>query len=220
MKKTIKFLVFVVFVPVAASLPVFLAQTINEDAKVYAQADSRQERIEKYKANLKETPTKSQLERLKLRCSVSQTALGNLQTRLTSTQKKREAVYNTVQTKLDNLITVLEEKEVELTDLKAQTNQYKKKTTTFNTNLEAYKQAVEDAAELDCNTDPLALQAAIQEGRNRLTKLVSSVNDIRSHINNVLKPSLLNVKEDLKTQANAPRPETEASEQGATDGTE
>ena len=222
MKKVLKFFVFVVLVPVAVSLPVFLTQTINEDAKVYAQADSLQERINTYKATLKDTPSRSQLDRLKLRCNVSQTALKNLQTRVGATQEKRVGAYGTIQTKLDELITVLEQKDIELTDLKAQTAEFEKKVASFTEDLEAYKQAVDDAAALDCTEDPLALRAAIQEGRNRLTKLVSSVGEIRSHVNNLLKPSLLKVKEDLVTQANTAESSPAPSEpEGVnTDGTE
>lgn len=222
MKKVLKVFVFIVLVPVAVSLPVLLIQTIDEDAKVYAQSDSLQERINAYKSSLKDTPSRSQLDRLKLRCNVSQTALKNLQTKVGSAQENRVAAYGTIQTRLNELITVLEEKEIDLTELKAQTAELEKKVTSFTTDLNAYQQAVDDAAELDCTEDPQALQAAIQEGRNRLTKLVSSVGDIRSHINNLLKPSLVKVKEDLVTQANTAEQATEpsATEGVTTDGTE
>lgn len=227
MKKFLKVLALILMIPLAVALPVFLAQTINEDAKVYAQtADDIQQRIEKYKTQLPEEPTKSVLDRLKLRCSVSQTALKNVQTRVEPVQEKRVNAYKEVNAALTELVTVLEEADIDVTDLKAQATVFKEKTDALVVEIDAYKQAVSDAAELDCNADPLALTAAIQEGRNRLTTIVSSVPDIREHVDNLLKPSLQKVKADLQVQQNAEQApatdstEVPATEQGATDATQ
>lgn len=204
--------------PLAVALPVLLAQTINEDAKVYAQAGSLQERVDKYKTQLSEQPTKSELDRLKLRCSVAQTALKNVQTRVAAVQEKRVNAYTEVNGAVTELVTVLEKANIDVTDLKTQSNVLKEKTDAFTVELKAYKQAVDDAAEIDCANDPLALKAAIQEGRNRLTTLVSSVTDISEHINNLLKPSLQKVKADLEVQQSANQ--APATTEGATDATQ
>ncbi len=215
MKKALKVLSFIVLLPLAVALPVFLAQTINEDAKVYAQAGNLQERVEKYKAGLSEQPSSSELDRLKLRCSVAQTALKNTQTRVATVQEKRVNAYAGVNEAVTELIAALDSANIDATDLKTQTAVLKEKTDAFATELVAYKQAVDDSAELDCATDPLALRAAIQEGRNRLTTLISSATDITQHVNNLLKPSLQKIKADLQVQQNAA--EVPPVTEGATD---
>lgn len=214
MRKILKVLVFVIMLPLAVALPVYLAQTINEDAKVYAQAGSLQERVEKYKTQLSEQPSTSELERFKLRCSVAQTALKNVQTRVADVQEKRVNAYTEINNSLDELIAALDKSNIDTTDLKVQVTTLKEKIDAFNVELAAYRQAVEDSTSVDCSTDPLALKASIQEGRNRLTTLVSSVTDIKEHINNLLKPSLQKVRADLVVQKQASQTETT---QGATD---
>lgn len=217
MKKALKVLVFLVMLPLAVGVPVFLSRTIQEDAQVYAQTETLQDRVKRYKAQLGEDPSKSELDRLKLRCSVSQTALKNLQTRVTAAQESRTEAYNSIHTKLNELITVLNEANIETSDLTAQTKALKAKTDAFATNVTAYQQAVTDASEINCSEDPLALRAAIAEGRNQLTKLVSDVSEIRSSINNLVKPSLQKVKKDLQTQASAAE-QTPADPEGVPDG--
>lgn len=217
MKKALKVLAFIVMLPLALGVPVFLTQTIQEDARVYAQTETLQDRVQRYKSQLGEEPSRAELERLKLRCSVSQTALKNLQTRVATAQESRTEAYNSINTKLNELISVLNEASIETADLKAQTDALKKKTDAFAGDLAAYKQAIDDASEVNCAEDPLALRAAIAEGRNRLTKLVSSVSDIRTTINNLVKPSLQKVKADLQTQAAATE---EVPAQGVQDGAE
>lgn len=218
MKKILKALSFIVLLPLAVALPVFLAQTINEDARVYAQSSNLQERVEKYKTKLSEQPAKTELDRLTLRCEVSQNALKNVNTKVASVKEKRVEVYKNLVTDLDELIVVLEQSSVDVTDLKAQVDVLKTMIETFTTDIETYRQVVEDASELDCATDPLALKASIQEGRKNLSTLVTQMTEIKAHINNLVKPSLAKIKADL--QAQQAESQAAPTEEVVTDGTQ
>lgn len=217
MNKRIKVLIILALLPLSIAVPVFLMQTVSLDSQVYAQQSTLQQRVESYKAKLGTTPSQSELNRFKLRCSVAQTSLKGLQTKATTAQENRTKVYSKINEDLQKLITVLKEKSIDTTKLEAQAKELDAKITQFNTDANAYKQAVEDSATNDCTTDPLALRAALQEARNNHTKLITEVADIRAYVNNVIKPSLNQVKTDLKAQQTA-APATTTT--GGTDATQ
>lgn len=203
MNKFVKVLIILVLLPLSISVPVFLAQSIALDSQVYAQQSTLQQRVEDYKTKLGTAPSQTELNRLKLRCSVAQTALKTLSTRVGSVQEKRVDAYDTINKNLTDLIAALKAKSINTTQLEAQSKELKTKTDTFATDLKAYKQSVEDAASADCSGDPLALRAALEEARKGHTKLVTEVGDIRAYINNVIKPTLKQVRADVITQQGA-----------------
>lgn len=222
MNKFLKVLIVLVAIPVTALAALLLTQTVALDSQVYAQNSSLQQRIEKYKTGLSNNPTKGDLERLKLRCDVAQTVLKNVNTRATTAQEKRVNAYDNITKNLNDLVTVLKEKSIETTKLEAEITDFQAKVDQYKTDAESYKQAVADAGELKCTDDPLALKAAIQESRNDLQKLQTEVADIRTYVNNVIKPTLQQIRSDLVTQqaANEGTPAVTAPAQGDTNATQ
>ncbi len=216
MNKRLKILAIAIILPVSVAVPAVLAQTIASDSHVYAQQSTLQQRIESYKSKLGTSPSQAELNRLKLRCGVAQTVFKNLQDRTTEVQKTRDTVYTGINKDLTDLQTALKAKSVDTTKLEAQMKDLTTKTTQFKTDMTTYTQAVADSATVDCATDPLALKAALQEARLAHDKLVVEVADIRTTINNTIKPTLTQVKTDLqaKAAANTQTPATPA--QGAT----
>lgn len=203
MNRFIKALIILVLVPVAIITPMFLVQTMALDAQVSAQQTNLQQRVEQYKAKLQAPPSQADLNKLKLRCSVAQDRLKGLNTRVGTVQEKRIAAYDSVNKTLNELLTALKAKNVTTTNLEAETKELKAKTDAFATDLAAYKQAVDDAANADCANDPLAVRAALQDARNLHTKLMQQVPDIRTYVNNVVKVTLKQTKDDLVTQQQA-----------------
>lgn len=214
MRKLLKVLTFAVLLPLSIAIPVYIAQTITLDSHVYAQANTMQKRIEAYKTKLANNPGQADLNRLKLRCSVAQNVLGNVSTRSTNAQQKRSQAYTKINSTLDDLIKVLKVESIETTKLEAQAKELKSKTDTFNKTQAAFTIAVKDAAELKCEQDPLALQAAIQEARNLQSQLLTQAADIRTYVTNVLKPTLKQLRSEIaSTQTTKPttKPEEEAT---------
>lgn len=219
MNKAVKILVIVLMIPVSIGIPAIILQTISSDSQVYAQQSTLQSRVEKYKADLATTPTKGELDRLKLRCSVAQSNVKNVETHVATVQEKRTKAYDAINKSLSTLTTVLKAKSIETTKLEAESKNFKTKTDQFNSDLKTYKQAVDDAANVNCSQDPLAFRASIEEARVYLTKLISEVTDIRSDVNNLLKPALNDVKSDLQAQQKATTNNTTTTN-GADDGTQ
>lgn len=203
MNKYFKALIVVVLLPVSVALPVLLVQTINQDSQVYAQASTLQQRIEQYKSKITTQPSKSELSKLQLHCKVAQTNLKTLDERIAKVQTKRTEAYKTINTRLQKQIEVLKDKKIAVADLEEKVNQFKTDTDKFNADLVTYKQAVADASQVDCGADPLAMRAALQESRNTHARLITELAQIRQNVNNLLKPSLKQVKEDLKAQQKA-----------------
>lgn len=200
MDKKVKTLVIALLLPLSVIVPVLLAQTVALDSQVYAQQESMQQRVEKYKNKLGTPPGQGELNRLKLRCNVSQTVLKSLQTRVTTAQENRTKVYGKINERLNELNTALKEKSIDTSKLEPQIKELETKIEKFNTDIAAYKQAVEDAGSTECSNDPLALKAAIQEARTHHSQLITEVADIRTYINNVIKPTLVQIKTDLVAQ--------------------
>ncbi|MFO0887092.1 MAG: hypothetical protein H6793_02120 [Candidatus Nomurabacteria bacterium] len=203
MNRYFKALIILVVLPVVVVLPMFLAQTLTIDAQVVAQQDTLQQRVEQYKAKLQTQPTKSDLTKLKLRCDVAQSKLKAISEKAGKVQERRVASYDKINKKLENLTTALKAKNITTTDLEAQSKELKTKTDTFATDLQAFKQATEDASNADCANDPLAMKASLESARISYTKLIQEVSDIRAYINNVIKTTLKQTKDDLQTQQKA-----------------
>ncbi len=203
MDKRIKIIAVAILLPISVVVPALLAQTIAMDSQVYAQQSTLQQRVDAYKVKLGTAPSAAELNKLKLRCSVAQTVFKNLQTKTSDVQKKRVEVYTNIATSLTDLQTALKAKSIDTAKLDAQMKDLETQTTQFKTDMEIYKQAVEDSANIDCATDPLALRAALEEARVAHAKLVVEVAAIRTTVNNTIKPTLVQVKADLVAQAAA-----------------
>ncbi len=216
MNKKVKVLIIALLLPLSVIVPMLLAQTIRLDSHLYAQQSNLQQRVEAYKNKLNTPPPQAELNRLKLRCSVSQTVLKGLQTRVSTVQENRTKAYSKVTERLTKLSTALKEKQVDSAKLDGQIKELEAKIKTFETDIASYKQAVEDSANVECSTDPLALKAGLQEARSQHSKLISEVADIRAYVNNVIKPTLVQIKQDLNAQTSQAQTTTE----GANDATQ
>lgn len=223
MNKYIKALIVIIVLPLAVILPIFLAQTLAIDAQVAAQQDTLQQRVEQYKKKIQAQPTQGDLNKIKLRCSVVQERLKAVSEKAGKVQEKRVASYNSINKSLEDLISALKAKNISTTDLEAQSKELKTKTDAFVADLNTFKQSTEDASTADCTNDPLAVKASLESARISHTKLIQEVGDIRTYINNVIKVTLKQTKDDLVTQQKANTPTLDTKTQppeGATGATQ
>ncbi len=203
MNKYIKFLLAVLLIPITVVIALFTAQILSSDAHVVAQQGNMQQRVEQYKSSLQNQPSKGDLDKLKLRCSVAQDRLKTFNTKVVGIKQKRIDAYNSINKSLDTLIQALKAKSIATTTLEQNSKDLKAKTDVFATDMVSFSQAIEDASSLDCANDPLALMASIESARGNHVKLIQEVADIRNEINNVIKTTLKQVKDDLVTQQKA-----------------
>lgn len=203
MNKFLKVLIITILLPLTVVSSAFMAQTLHLDAQVSAEQSTLQQRVEQYKAKLQTQPSKTDLDKLKLRCSVAQDRLKSLSERISKVHKSRTEGYASINKTLEELTIDLKAKNISVTKLEEQNKQLKAKTDTFSSDITAYKQSIDDAVALDCAADPLALKAAIIDAANYNVKIIPEVADIRNHINNVTKVTLKQIKDDLVVQRDA-----------------
>jgi hypothetical protein len=212
MNKLLKVLIVVIFIPVSVIMPVLITQTIALDSRVYAQQSTLQKRLEKYKAKLQETQDKNEINRLKLRCDIAQKRLKVRATNVAKIQETRTEVYDKITTKFDELITVLKENDIDTTELENEVKELKAKIDTHKSDMTAYKQAIDDASELDCTEDPEALKAALEEARSKLGKLISQIGDVRAYIRTTIKPTLKEIRAEIVEKIKLEAKESEESQ--------
>lgn len=200
MNKYIKALIVLIILPITVVITSFSVQTLTLDEQVSAQQTNLQQRVELYKQRLQAQPSKSELNKLKLRCRVSQQRLKSIAEKSSNVQTKRNLAYGSINKSLEELLAVLKQKGINTSNLETQTKELKSKTDTFAVDMSAYKQALEDSSTSDCATDPLAVKASLEEARNYRVKLAQEIEDIRVYIANVLKISLKQAKADLEAQ--------------------
>lgn len=163
---------------------------------VQAQGTTLEQRLETYKVERK-IDTKNKEERLKLRCGIAQANLRNLQIRINQAQTTRATAYKNIADILNNLQKSLNEQAFETTNLTAVIDVYNSKVADYTANMNAYKQAVDDAVAVNCVNDPHGFRGALETARLYHEKMVPLITDIRSYVTNTVKTTLTQIKDQL-----------------------
>ncbi len=197
--KFVKVIAISILLPLGIIIPFFGIES-HYGSSISAQSQDRslQQRITNYKKNLEREIKKAEEDRMKFRCEVAKTYVSTLSTRLAATQKKRNKAYSKISTQLEELFLRLEAQAFETSKLKENLDVLYSKFSTFTSDMKGYKQAVDDMQQIDCKKDPKSFIAALNEAQVNHAKLVVLVNDIREYIANTVKPSLIQVREQIE----------------------
>lgn len=163
----------------------------NEDKPTLA------ERLEARKAALQLRLSFAEQQRLKLRCKGAQGLISPLAGRIQGIETSRTQVHEHLLDRLEKLSERLADRGVDVTTLNTQIDELETKIETFKTDLEEYKQAVADLKDMDCVADPDAFKASLETARNLRAKLKQDVVDIRTYLNDTIKPTLKAIREQL-----------------------
>lgn len=189
-------------------LPVQAHETGEEhahatDVDVASQQKQRSDRIAQHKAELKTKLTTAQQKRVQARCKNAQTQLKVVTEKAVKVQANRDRIHSNLLARLTALETKLAAGGVDTTDFKAQIANLQTKIDTFKTDSAAYVQAAQDAAELDCQADPVAFKASLEAARTSLKKLQADAVAIRTTFAQEIKPRLAAVKAELEVKKEA-----------------
>lgn len=201
----------------AAPAALVVAQT-NPDAPVSntndvtTQQTTLEERIAKRKAALTERLTAAKQSRISQRCVAAQGKIRSHEARVNGVATARQNAYGVVITKLTELVPKLQEKGVDVSALEAQISVLKEKISAFQADLTEYKQAIADLAALDCTADPEAFQASLEATRKLRVDLVTSSVEIKMHVQEVIKPILVSIRDSLQQQQTTTETPSDASE--------
>jgi len=185
---------------VNSSLKVQTAQTTVEKTAEQKKQELL-DRLNKRKTELKIKLTTAAKTRLQNRCKAAQGLLSSLEGRIKGIETSRTQVYGNLEERLEKLSAKLKEAGLDTTTLDSQLETLSQKIDIFETDLAAYKQAVADLAAMDCEADPEAFKASLEEARTLRLKLHQSSLDIRIYVKETIKPTLAQLREQLKTKS-------------------
>ncbi len=155
------------------------------------------ERLTEHKSEFKQNLTRLQIASLKTRCKAAQGQLSSLSGRIKGIQTSRNEVYTNLTKHLASLQTKLQERDVDTTELQAEIATLRTKIDTYKTDLVAYKQAVSDLSDMDCNADPTAFKATLEAARAARKKVATDITDIHSYVIDTIKPTLVKIRTSL-----------------------
>jgi peptidoglycan hydrolase CwlO-like protein len=204
--------------PVFVMAPVLAVETTDTTTTTTTsqQTDDTQKaelqtRVQKRKEALKTKLTTLEQKRLQTKCKNSQGLISNLKGRITGIETSRTQVYTNLVDRLNNLQSKLDTKGADTAELKTEITTLQTKIDTFKTDLAAYKQSVSDTATLDCTTDPTGFKASLEDSRAGLTKVRSDAQDIKTYVNDTIKPTLKNIRATLSGEKQDDTTKTETN---------
>lgn len=176
------------------------SNTTDTKKEETTEAKALQERLEKKKAELKINLNQLEKERLKNRCKPAQALVKTEGEKVDGRVVVRTKAYTKLVERLNSLVSKLEAKEVDVTQLKSQIAVLETKIAKFNTDLAAYKQALSDLRTVDCATDPDAFKAALEVARSSRDTLITDATDIKTYVKDTIKVTLQAIRTQLEAQ--------------------
>lgn len=178
--------------------------TTNDDTTTQTTTDDKTElsdRIAKRKAALKIKLTNLEKARLKLKCvAAAQGPVKRLSGRINGLETSRNEVYTNLVNRLTKLSDQIKTKGLDTTTLDGQVTTLKGMIDTFKSDLETYKTAVSDLTNMDCTSDPDGFKASLEDARAARAKLAKDSSDIKTYLNDTIKPTLVALRNQLETK--------------------
>jgi hypothetical protein len=221
MKNRLKLLVILgLFLPVFAATPlIVLAQedtTQEQTTQSEEDTTTKREELEARKAALNTRLTFARQARIKNFCKASQGKLSSIGGRIKGLETSRAQVYENLLSRLTRLSEKLKTHDVDTAEFDAQITELTVMIETFNTNLESYKQAVDDLANMDCATDTEGFQASLEAARTERAETAESAKAIRTFLSDTVKPTLKELRQQFADNADS----TNQTENNETEGGE
>ena len=178
--------------------------TSSNETENETEADqtARQQRIEKRKAELKIRLSSLEQAKIKTKCKNSQGLVMSLSGRIKGLQTSRNQVYTNLASRLTKLSGQLKDQGLDTATLDTQIAELKTKVDTFKTDLTAYKEAASDLADMDCVNDPTGFKASLEAARSTREKVAKDAMDIKTYVNDTIKPTLVRLHDQLEAQEN------------------
>lgn len=172
-------------------------QTTTTEEEKSVNREELKARVDERKANLKTRLAAAKQARIKTHCKASQGNISNIRGRIKGLETSRSQVYENLLSRLDKLSDKLQTHNVDTTELDGQITELTTLITAFNSNLEAYKTAVGDLADMDCAADPAGFQASLETARIERANTAESAKAIRTFLSETIKPTLKDLRQQF-----------------------
>ncbi|MDB5163588.1 MAG: hypothetical protein JWS12_205 [Candidatus Saccharibacteria bacterium] len=156
------------------------------------------QRIAERETQFKTTLQVTEKARIELKCTGAQTFLKTIDTRAGEIETNRTKAYSGLQSKLTDLVAKLKAQNIDTTKLESELTALKIKVTTFNTDLAAYKQALNDLSTMSCKTNPTGFKASLESARAARVKVADDAAAIHGYVKDTIKPTLTDVRKALE----------------------
>lgn len=176
-----------------------MAQTAENNSQ-RPDSEELKTRLQERKDALNLRLSNAQKNRLQTRCKSSQGKLRSVEGRINGIETSRNQVYGNLVDRLKDLSAKLQTKNVDTADLDEQILSLEEQVATFKANLAEYKQAVSDLAAMDCESDPEAFKAALEQARTLRATLFESGQNIKAYVRETIKPTLVTIRTALAAQ--------------------
>jgi hypothetical protein len=195
------------------------SQTSSSSEGSGSKKKTLEERIAERKAKLEEKLTALQEARLKNRCKSAQGKINQVENRINGIKTSRGKIYGNLTDRLKKLVEKLKLADVDTTKLESQITELETKITAFNTAVTDYETAVSDLVAMDCEADPEAFKASLEEARTLRETVVTAAKDIRMYVKETIKPTLQTIRKELEAEKEK-EPETEEEDTTEAGGAE
>lgn len=172
-------------------------QTQNDSTETSQETDTLAERLANRKDKMKTRLQNFEKLRLQNRCKAAQGRTSSLEGRIKGIETSRTQVYDNLLSRLKKVSEKLDASDQDVTELESQIVVLDEKIANFYTDLAAYKQAVTDLIAMDCESDPEAFKASLEEARELRKILRASGEEIRAYLKETIKPTLVELKKSL-----------------------
>ncbi len=164
-------------------------------------AATRQERLEQRKAARQLRLTVAQEARLKARCVQAQGVIKSLDEKVHVQINRRHRAYENISQQVGNLLTRLEGSDVDTTELADLVVELDEKIAQYKEHVAEYQAALIDLHAMGCAEDVTAFQVSLVSARELRESLKAEIQDIRSHVMDVIKPALVELRQQLAGEA-------------------
>lgn len=133
-------------------------------------------------------------------CKAAQNLIRGVRDSYVAPVDKRSKAYNQVDAKLWVIIGGLKIIEFDTFKLEQQRSELLSKFNAYEKNYAQFKQALDDAVNINCEADPVGFQALLETARIYSVKIRNQLNDITNFINNEIRQTLSSYAENLKVK--------------------
>lgn len=174
-----------------------------------------EQRIEKHKNDEKIKLTTTETTKLLTRCKPAQAVIKNLGDHVNANVPERVKAYDELNQHLTDIISKLNDRGIDTTQLQAEQKVLAAKITTFKKDLATYKQALSDLNAMDCAKDPTGFKAALLATRALRQNLTTEIADIRTYVMNTIKPTLVVLRKQLADKLSSQNAGSNSSNEGS-----
>lgn len=200
--------------PVSSPSSGVAARQTSNDSQVVAQATTSEselpseeektttleDRIAKRKAEQKLKLTTAEQTKLKGKCVAAQAVLKGVNEKVSNNAANHSKKFTDLSKKLTSLSAKLKAQGLDTTKLDSEITELNAKITAYKTNLASYKLTISDLTKVGCAQDPAAFKASLQTARTLKEKVKTEVSDIRTYVNGTIKPTIVELRQQLETQ--------------------